>query len=124
MTSVQYQMAIAALDRLVDAGGPFILSAQIGAPVRREKRVIRVVNSLILMILMLFVSPSISDSMETSAYYSAERDKAYQDKDNMAELVGTLDSITRPVTPVPYQVCQYSQHTTSRSGLLWDGGRS
>lgn len=50
----------------------------------------------------LFVSPSISDSMETSAYYSAERDKAYQDKDNMAELVGTLDSITRPVTPVPY----------------------
>lgn len=52
MTSVQYQMAIAALDRLVDAGGPFMLSVQIGAPVRREKRVIRVVNSLILLILM------------------------------------------------------------------------
>jgi hypothetical protein len=36
----------------------------------------------------LFVSPSISDSMKTSAYYSTKRDTAYQNRSNIAELVG------------------------------------
>jgi Sulfatase len=35
MTSVQYQAAIAALSRLLDAEKPFVLSVQVGAPVRR-----------------------------------------------------------------------------------------
>jgi hypothetical protein len=37
----------------------------------------------------LFVSPSISDTMKTSAYYSPIRDTAYQNRSNIAELVGT-----------------------------------
>jgi predicted kinase len=37
MTSVQYQTAISALNRLLDAGNPFVLSVQVGAPVRRQK---------------------------------------------------------------------------------------
>jgi hypothetical protein len=38
----------------------------------------------------LFVSPSISDSMKTSAYYNANRNMAYQDESRMAELVGKV----------------------------------
>jgi hypothetical protein len=38
MTSVEYQTAITALNRLLDEGDPFVLSVQINAPVRRQER--------------------------------------------------------------------------------------
>jgi hypothetical protein len=143
ITSVQYQTAIAALNRLLDEGNPFVLSVQISAPVRRRERRSRasdvdslcadtytirflllscldvdslfvranVIRFLLLLCRVrpqhppyisageymnpyynkrdqLFVSPSISDSMKSSAYYSSKRDKAYQNRDNIAELVG------------------------------------
>jgi hypothetical protein len=45
----------------------------------------------------LFVSPSISDSMKTSAYYAPNRNLAYQDKLLMAELVGTFLKTNDPI---------------------------
>lgn len=127
MTTVLLQTAIRALDQLVDEGGPFLLSVQIGAPVSifdglgssfsrccelsfhdpshlSQCRVNpqhppyvssgEYMNQYFHNRDRLFVSPSISDSLETSAYYAPNRNLAYQDKTLMAELVGTFFKLT------------------------------
>jgi hypothetical protein len=122
VTSVTFQTAIAALNRLVDEGGPFLLSLQVGPPVRISdcwqqtqpccKFSFRDPSNLSAVTTRLqhppyvssgeymnqyfnnrdhlFVSPSIRDTMKTSAYYRPNPNMAYQDESRMAELVGTF----------------------------------
>jgi hypothetical protein len=66
----------------------------------------------------LFVSPSISDSMKTSAYYKKNRNLAYLEEGNIAELVGTSFKNER------WQGLRRSHSRKFLSCILWDGGRS